>query len=212
MGERNSKRRGLLICTAVLFSFCLFFFIFYGKEIIVNGSQAGEEYVKELMGGEEYAALEQRVQQILHAEKFSLTDYIRAVLSGETAFSFSDFVRTVSRGMVGQVEGLRRDFVQLIALVLLTSVFNGFAKAFRDGQVAESGYYVSYLLLFSMLASGYLSMSGVAEDTLNTLLGFMKVLIPVFCGTIAFATGSITSQSAAAVLFMLLAVDRKSVV
>ena len=56
-----------------------------------------------------------------------------------------------------------------------------------------------------MLASGYLSMSGVAEDTLNTLLGFMKVLIPVFCGTIAFATGSITSQSAAAVLFMLLA-------
>ncbi len=134
MGERNSKRRGLLICTAILFSFCLFFFIFYGKEIIVNGSQAGEEYVKELMGGEEYAALEQRVQQILHAEKFSLTDYIRAVLSGETAFSFSDFVRTVSRGMVGQVEGLRRDFVQLIALVLLTSVFNGFAKAFRDGQ------------------------------------------------------------------------------
>ena len=133
MGERNSERRGLLICTAVLFSFCLFFFIFYGKEIIVNGSQAGEEYVKELMGGEEYAALEQRVQQILHAEKFSLTDYIRAVLSGETAFSFSDFVRTVSRGMVGQVEGLRRDFVQLIALVLLTSVFNGFAKAFRDG-------------------------------------------------------------------------------
>ena len=205
MGERNSERRGLLICTAVLFSLCLFFFIFYGKEIIVNGSQAGEEYVKELMGGEEYAALEQRVQQILHAEKFSLTDYIRAVLSGETAFSFSDFVRTVSRGMVGQVEGLRRDFVQLIALVLLTSVFNGFAKAFRDGQVAESGYYVSYLLLFSMLASGYLSMSGVAEDTLNTLLGFMKVLIPVFCGTIAFATGSITSQSAAAVLFMLLA-------
>ena len=94
MGERNSERRGLLICTAVLFSFCLFFFIFYGKEIIVNGSQAGEEYVKELMGGEEYAALEQRVQQILHAEKFSLTDYIRAVLSGETAFSFSDFVRT----------------------------------------------------------------------------------------------------------------------
>lgn len=161
--------------------------------------------MRELMAGEEYEALEQTVQDILRAEKFSLTDYIRAVLSGESAFSVSDFFKTIAQGFFGQLDKLRGDFVQIFALVLLTSIFNGFAKAFRDGQVSESGYYVSYLLLFSMLASGYLSMSGLVEDTLGTLLNFMKVLIPVFCGTIAFSTGGMTSQSAAAALFMLLA-------
>lgn len=171
----------------------------------LKAGQAGESYVEEMMDGEEYAALERTVEKILHAEKFSLTDYIRRVLSGESAFSLSDFTASITRGIFGQMDELKKDFVQLLALVLLTSVFNGFAKAFRDGQVAESGYYVSYLLLFSMLASGYLSMSSVAENTLNTLLEFMKVFVPVFCGTIAFAAGSITSQSAAAGLFMLLA-------
>lgn len=171
----------------------------------VQAAEAGEEYVKELMAGEEYEALEKTVQEVLRSESFSLTDYIRSVLSGETPFSVSDFIKTVGDGILGQTDKLKKDFVQLFALVLLTSIFNGFAKAFRDGQVAESGYYVSYLLLFSMLASGYLSMSAVAEDTLGKLLEFMKVMIPVFCGTLAFATGSITSQSAAAVLFMLLA-------
>lgn len=171
----------------------------------VCAAEAGQEYVQELMGGEEYEALERTVQDILRAEKFSFTDYIRGVLSGETALSIKDFGKMVTRGFTGQVDALRGDFVQIFALVLLTSIFNGFSKAFRDGQVAESGYYVSYLLLFSMLASGYLSMSSLVEDTLGTLLNFMKVLIPVFCGTIAFSTGSITSQSAAAVLFMLLA-------
>lgn len=170
-----------------------------------SASEAGQEYVQELMGGEEYEALERTVQDILRAEKFSFTDYIRAVFSGERALSLKDFGSMVARGVTGQVDKLRGDFVQIFALVLLTSIFNGFAKAFRDGQVAESGYYVSYLLLFSMLASGYLSMSGLVEDTLRTLLSFMKVLIPVFCGTIAFSTGGITSQSAATVLFMLLA-------
>lgn len=171
----------------------------------VQAAEAGEEYVNELMAGEEYEALEKTVQEVLRSESFSLTDYIRSVLSGETPFSVSDFIKTVGDGILGQTDKLKKDFVQLFALVLLTSIFNGFAKAFRDGQVAESGYYVSYLLLFSMLASGYLSMSAVAEDTLGKLLEFMKVMIPVFCGTLAFATGSITSQSAAAVLFMLLA-------
>lgn len=171
----------------------------------VQASQTGQEYAQELMGGEEYEALEQTVQDILRTENFSLTDYIWSVLSGETAFSLSDFIKTIAQGFFGQADKLRGDFVQIFALVLLMSIFNGFAKAFREGQVSESGYYVSYLLLFSMLASGYLSMSGLVEDTLGTLLRFMKVLIPVFCGTIAFSTGSITSQSAAAALFMLLA-------
>lgn len=176
-----------------------------GGKILAQASEAGQEYVQELLGGEEYEALEQTVQDILRSEKFSLTDYIRAVFSGEASFSFSGFFQMVRQGLTGQVDRLRGDFVQIFALVLLTSIFNGFAKAFRDGQVAESGYYVSYLLLFSLLASGYLSMSGLVEETLGTLLRFMKLLIPVFCGTIAFSTGSITSQSAAAVLFMLLA-------
>ncbi len=191
--------------------FLLFLAVFAGsfavscRDVRAYASEAGQEYVEELMAGEEYGALERTVQDILRAEKFSLTDYIWAVLSGESAFSVSDFVKTIAQGLFGQVDKLRGDFVQIFALVLLTSIFNGFAKAFRDGQVSESGYYVSYLLLFSMLASGYLSMSSLVEDTLGTLLGFMKVLIPVFCGTLAFSTGSITSQSAAAVLFMLLA-------
>lgn len=171
----------------------------------VQAAEPGEKYVEELMAGEEYEALEKTVQEVLRSESFRLTDYIRSVLSGETPFSVSDFVKTIAEGIAGQADKLKKDFVQLFALVLLTSIFNGFAKAFRDGQVAESAYYVSYLLLFSMLASGYLSMSSVAEDTLGKLLEFMKVMIPVFCGTIAFSTGSITSQSAAAVLFMLLA-------
>lgn len=171
----------------------------------LSAAETGEEYARELMEGEEFEALEKTVQGVLRSESFRLTDYIHAVLSGETPFSVSDFVRTVAEGIAGEADKLKKDFVQLFALVLLTSVFNGFARAFRDGQVSESGYYVSYLLLFSMLASGYLSMSGVAEDALSRLLEFMKVMIPVFCGTIAFSTGSITSQSAAAVLFMLLA-------
>lgn len=179
--------------------------ILMGEKICAQASEAGQEYVQELMEGEEYEALERTVQDILRAEKFSLTDYIHTVLSGEAPLSFSGFFQMVRQGLTGQVDRLRGDFVQIFALVLLTSIFNGFAKAFREGQVAESGYYVSYLLLFSLLASGYLSMSGLVEETLGTLLRFMKLLIPVFCGTIAFSTGGITSQSAAAVLFMLLA-------
>lgn len=201
--RKQKKRWGQFLLFLVLF---VGIFALRGEGTCAKASEAGQEYVQELMEGEEYEALERTVQDVLRSEKFSLTDYIRAVLSGEASFSLSGFFQMLRQGLTGQVDRLRGDFVQIFALVLLTSIFNSFAKAFRDGQVAESGYYVSYLLLFSLLASGYLSMSGLVEETLGTLLRFMKVLIPVFCGTIAFSTGGITSQSAAAVFFMLLAV------
>ncbi len=162
-------------------------------------------YFSELSQSGEYEDLDRFVDELLPEGSFGFSDYIFRVLSGEESLSFDGLRKQLSSGLSGQLAGKKAEFVRLLGIVLLTAVFTGFSRAFRNGQVAESGYYVSYLMLFSMLAAGYLSASGIVSGTLDRLLGFMKLLVPVFCATLAFSTGVFTSQAASATLLMILA-------
>jgi stage III sporulation protein AE len=52
--------------------------------------------------------------------------------------------------------------------------------AFKNNQVSETGYYITYLLLFGLLVSSFIMASKVAADTINSILDFMKALLPTY--------------------------------
>ncbi len=173
----------------------------------VCSCQAMEALVTEFGEQEEYRQLEQTIDSLLgNNGEFDLSDYISAVLSGKEALSVAGIGEAVQAGIRAPFEQLKGVFVRLVAVILFTAVFTSFAKAFRNGQVAESGFYVLYLVLFSMLAAGYLQISSVVTETLSRLFGFMQALIPVFSATLFISAGSVTSYGAAGVMLMLLAV------
>lgn len=187
-----------------LFTFLwMAFFLLFRNDY--NKIYASEGLIEELAGSSEYEELERTVKKLLKEEDFSFTGYIKRVLSGDEPLSVGNFLKRAGEALFGGLSGLKREFVKLVGIVLFTAVFTSFARAFHSTQVSESGFYVSYLLLFSVLAAGYLSVSSLVTETLERLFHFMEVLVPVFCATLAFAAGSITSQAAVATLLMILA-------
>ncbi|MBQ9118554.1 MAG: stage III sporulation protein AE [Lachnospiraceae bacterium] len=168
---------------------------------------AVENLVVELTGQEEYQELEQTVEELLGTEStFDFQEYLMAVISGEEKLSLAGIRDAVLEGIRTPFIQLRQEFVRLVAMVLFTAIFTSFTRAFQNGQVSESGFYVSYLLLVSMLAAGYLTISEIVSATLEKLFGFMQALIPVFSTTLLLASGSLTSQGAAATMLILLGI------
>jgi stage III sporulation protein AE len=66
--------------------------------------------------------------------------------------------------------------------------------AFKNNQVSETGYYVTYLLLFGLCISSFIVASGIAAATISALLNFMRALVPTYLMSIAFCTGATTSM------------------
>ena len=61
-----------------------------------------------------------------------------------------------------------------------------FAGTIGDGDLGETGFFVVFLLLFSLVLSGFLGVYAVAEKALENLIGFMKALIPSFSLTLCY--------------------------
>lgn len=190
-------RRILLLSTTV--ALCIILLLIWKPQQIY-----AEELFEELTDSGEYKELNQVVRDMLGQEQFDFSDYVEGVLTGEQKLSLKELGHQALQSLSGQFSSLRSLFVQLLGIVLFTAVFTSFAKAFKNAQVAESGFYVAYLLLFSVLSTGYLTVNGLVSETLEKLFSFMKVLIPVFAASLALAAGALTSQTAAATLLMLL--------
>ena len=67
--------------------------------------------------------------------------------------------------------------------------------AFKHQQVSETGYYVTYLLLFGLLISSLANASQIASDVIGQILEFMKALVPAYYMAVAFSAGSVSSYA-----------------
>ena len=88
-----------------------------------------------------------------------------------------DFCRTA---LFREISENGRWMGQVILLGILGAVFASFSSLFADSQVSEMGFYVTYLLIFTLLAASFLNGVRITRTLLEQLFEFVRVLVPAF--------------------------------
>ena len=73
-----------------------------------------------------------------------------------------------------------KTILHILALSVFAGIFVKFAGTIGDGDLGRNRIFVVFLLLFSLVLSGFLGVYAVAEKALESLIAFMKALIPSF--------------------------------
>lgn len=124
---------------------------------------------------------------------FSIKDYVSDVVNGKMDCSLSQMWHTIMQVLKEQVENYRETFLRILVLGIFAGIFLRFAGILGSMELGETGFYVVFLLLTGLLASGFFVVFQVAEDAISKLLSFMKVLIPSFSLALCYGGGSQTS-------------------
>ncbi|MDF2512707.1 MAG: hypothetical protein K0S04_2573 [Herbinix sp.] len=142
----------------------------------------------------DYSEIQSVIDDVLGVgNDFDFNDYVVKLLSGEEAFSFSSIASELFNSVKAEIKANLDTFASLITISLIAALLTNFSSAFKNNQVAETGFYVTYLLLFGLLISSFIIASRVAAETIGAILDFMKALIPTYLMTVAFTSGATTS-------------------
>ena len=137
--------------------------------------------------------IQQMMDQMLGDQSFSFSEYVSSLIRGEFPVSLESAIRTIGEGLAANLVEERKLYVYLILLAVIGAVLGNFASLLQGKRVAETAFYVVYLLFFSVLLSAFTQVAEIAENTLTQLLDFMKVLAPSYFMTMAFSQGAMTS-------------------
>ena len=85
--------------------------------------------------------------------------------------------------------------VQVALLGLTGAVFSHGASAFKGSQIPETAFYVIYLLIFTCLAGSFLSSIQITAQVLDQILEFVRLLMPAYFISVAFAGGSASAAA-----------------
>ncbi len=141
----------------------------------------------------EYEEIQDTVDAILNQDSFDFKGYVYDLIKGNKEFSIGEIVGNVLELVKSQVLSDKNLMIRFVGIAIIGAVFTNFSKVFRNSQVSEMGFYVTYLLLFTMICTSFYTLSELAEQTLTQLLQFMKAVIPSYFIAVTFATGVGTS-------------------
>ncbi|MDR1700486.1 MAG: stage III sporulation protein AE [Lachnoclostridium sp.] len=126
--------------------------------------------------------------------EFSFEKYFEDVMNGKEIISLEGILTEALHILSEQWETGKDDLLRLILLGLLAGVFCNFSDTLGRKETGETGFFIVYILLFTILTAAFFTMINLAEEVLGNLLIFMKALIPSLSLTLAASTGSATSM------------------
>ena len=148
----------------------------------------------DIEGNVDYDDIQESIDNILvDKETIDFEQYVNKLISGKESFSPTAIASKLFGSIKGEINANVATFGQIIAISLIAAIFTNLSTAFKFNQVSETGYYVTYILLFSLLVGSFVTASNIAAKAIGQLLEFMKALVPSYFISVAYCSGSMSS-------------------
>ncbi|MSS63745.1 stage III sporulation protein AE [Velocimicrobium porci] len=151
------------------------------------------EEITDYMDDIDYDTIQKSVDEILETDHFDVKEYVEKVVTGDSEVSFELLKQSVQTSLEHAFSGEKSIIIRLLAIAVIGAVFTNFSNVFKQNQVADVGFFVTYLLLFSVMTASFYIIAKLASTTLVNLLDFMKALVPSYFIAVTFSTGATTS-------------------
>ena len=147
----------------------------------------------ELLESMDFTDIDRMMEDLFPQERMEFADAVRQIMMGNTDVGRDAIKEMLRERILGAWEVNRKSILYLILLAIASAVFIGFSDIFQTRQVSQISFYMIYLLVMGICLASFQAASEWMANGVHTLIGFMKVLYPVYFAAVTVAKGSISS-------------------
>lgn len=147
--------------------------------------------------------LEEGMNSLFPEYHISLVSLLEEIMAGDILGALSQFFQGMISDMALSAAGVKNILVWLIVLGIVAALMTQFIEIFDRHQIADMGFYFIYLLMSSILLKCFSQVLLCASETIESIVLFVKLLIPTYLLSVGLATG-ITTVSAYYQLLLLM--------
>ena len=142
----------------------------------------------------DFSDIEKAVSEAMTVESsISFKEILQALKKGSLDSAGQMFGQMIKEQITGGIYENQQLLFKIACFAVIGAIFTNFAMAFSKEQVAETGFYLTYTLLMTLMMTSFIMTAAIITNVLKSLTGFMKVLLPTFCAALTFTTGSLLS-------------------
>lgn len=149
-----------------------------------------ESIMQEISGGD----IQKIMDETLGGHSFDFSNYVGSIVNGQNPFSFEEVFKFILNGICDNIVREKNIYIYLVIIAVMGAVIANFSKLLQGKKVAETAFYMVYMLFFSVLAISFTQISLVASETLQKVFDFIKIFSISYFTCITFTYGSIAGS------------------
>ena len=106
--------------------------------------------------------------------------------------------------LLGEIENNRELLIVMIALAFAFALLRNFSSVFQNSYVSQLCFLLVYVELMVLLMKSFAVVGELLTGTLDQIVEFMKVLLPVFCMSMVFSNGTTTASGFYEMAFLII--------
>lgn len=170
----------------------------YGQEQIWQAEGKLDQTAEELGIEDEMQGLQEFLNDVMGQPEnsfgtFSFWDLMQELLKGNLTGILGQAGAGLRNTLLSEVEKGGQMLLQVALIGMIGAVFSNVSSIFKGGQISDTGFFVTYLLLFTCLAAGVAASIQIATRVLSQILEFMRLLMPAYFMSVAFSGGSMSA-------------------
>ncbi len=174
----------LLKKTAVVIGIIIIMVCIAGEKRLAFGSDIDEDL-------NEYDFTE--IEKTLNSEDIDFNEIVKKLATGQSEGVFSELFTSIINKLFGDLAYNKGQIVKIIVIAIISSLFTNMSIILKKTEMSETAFYVTYMLLITVLTGGFVVMAEVVVNALNAVIIFMNALIPAFFLSVGVSTGSVSA-------------------
>lgn len=139
----------------------------------------------------DFTSLQQVMDEIFQKKELDFGGMVRELLKGNTELSLKMLLSDLWRALTGEITAGRKAMALTLGIGIMAAIFYHISLAFENRQIADTGYFITYLAFLSVTVMSFSNACSIVEELLYQLELFMKALIPAFFLAVSAASGSV---------------------
>ena len=164
----------------------------FSYEEVRKEAQKAEEADTSLLEELDFTEIQQTVDEILGGD-FQFKNTVLDLITGKQPFTLESFLEALIHQAGNGWRTEKRILLSVLILGIAASLFSSFTSIFRNQQIAEISFEITYMLLFLILLQVFTGAEELTRGVIAALRQFMSALIPAWCLAVTMASGAATA-------------------
>lgn len=126
-------------------------------------------------------------------EPVGFSELVRSAAQGKLGDVVKKMGQMLWAGIIDELAENKALMIQLISITLLGSIFVNISGSFGNGFVGENGFYVTYLIMTSLMLSSFSLALDMVCASLERVLMLIRIVVPVYALAMSYVGHSATS-------------------
>lgn len=121
-----------------------------------------------------------KINDSLKSENIDFENMVKRLAKGDSKGIFYELLMAVFNKFTYDLVYNKTTIIKIIVIAVVSSLFTNMSLVLKKSDMGETGFYVTYILMITILAGGFGVIVEMVRDFSNNIIIFMNALIPTF--------------------------------